>query len=214
MYVPGFMAVMDPAEQAAMLSALRLGCLVTHDAEGLFATHLPFVYRAEGHVLAGHIARANPHWRRAGEAEALVIFQGVEAYVSPNFYPTKRTQPRVVPTWNYEAVHIYGRLRWHSNEEWLLPLLDQLTAKFEADQAQPWSTRDAPESFIRQQAAAIVGVEIAIERIEAKRKLSQNRGEEDRQGVITGLTTSERPGDQEVAAAMASARPSPSNHQV
>src|SRR5580700_2136040 len=112
MYAPDAFAVTDEAQIEAALRSLRFGCLVTHDPDGLFATHMPFLYDAEARRLTGHMARANPHWRRAGEQDALAVFQGADAYISPNWYPSKAEDGRVVPTWNYEAVHIYGRLAW------------------------------------------------------------------------------------------------------
>src|SRR4051812_48419214 len=124
MYAPEPFAVSDPAEVAELLAGSRLGALVTDGAEGLFASHLPFVHDAGGGRLIGHVARANPHPRRAPDgAQALVIFQGPEAYVSPNWYPSKAIDGRQVPTWAYEAVHVRGRLRWFEDAARLLALL-------------------------------------------------------------------------------------------
>lgn len=189
MYVPEAFAVTDVAEIDALLERIPLGCLVTHGPEGLFASHLPFV-SGQG-VLAGHLARANPHRDRAGRGEALVIFQGLEAYVTPNWYPSKAEHGRVVPTWNYEAVHVYGQITWREDAEWLRANVEALTKRFEADQADPWAVSDAPPPHVERLLAGIVGVEFRIERIEAKRKLSQNRPEADRQGVIAGLAGAE-----------------------
>ncbi len=115
--------------------------------EGLFASHLPFVYDAERQVLAGHLARANPHQSRSGGAVALVIFQGANAYVSPSFYPSKAKHGRVVPTWNYEAVHVRGRLTWREDPAWLRSHLNALTDRFEATRDKPWAVSDAPDGL-------------------------------------------------------------------
>jgi transcriptional regulator len=184
MYIPEMFAVTDEAEIAEMLRRLPLGSLVTHGPDGLFASHLPFVHDPRTGVLAGHLARTNPHRSFAGEGEALVIFQGANAYVTPSWYPAKGEHGRVVPTWNYETIHVYGRVIW-------------LTERFEAAQAKPWAVADAPADYIERLLGGIVGVELQIGRVEAKRKLSQNRPEADREGVISGLTAS--PSEQERA---------------
>src|SRR4051812_34608215 len=133
MYAPAPFAVTDQAEIEALLTASRLGAMVTHGADGLFASHLPFVHDAAAGRLTGHIARANPHQGRAPDgSDPLVIFQGPEAYVSPSWYPSKAIDGRQVPTWNYEAVHVRGRLRWFSNPQRLTDLLERLTTRFEA----------------------------------------------------------------------------------
>ncbi|MDB5440115.1 MAG: transcriptional regulator [Caulobacteraceae bacterium] len=203
MYVPGANAVTDPLEIEAMLLAVRLGCLVTHDPNGLYASHLPFLYDPRSRVLAGHLALANDHWRRLADGDALIVFQGPEAYVSPNWYASKQAHGRVVPTWNYEAIHVYGRLNWRRDPAWLRPHLAALTDRFEADQERPWAIADAPGDYIDRLVEAVIGVEVTIERVEAKRKFSQNRNGADRRGVITALTASQSEGDRELAAAMA-----------
>jgi transcriptional regulator len=207
MYQPAAFAVTDPVEIEAVLRGLRLGCLVTHDEAGLCATHMPFLYDAERRVLTGHLARANPHWRRAGETTALAIFQGPDAYVSPSWYPSKRQHGRVVPTWNYETAHIHGRLSWRHETDWLIAQVSALSAHHEASRAAPWAVSDAPEDYIRNLTAAIVGLELTIERVEVTRKLSQNRPEADRLGVIAGLAESPAESEREVAAIMAGSRP-------
>ncbi len=201
MYLHDAFNVTDPDEAKAMLAAGRLGCLVTSDAQGLFATHIPFVFDPDAAVLRGHVARENEHWRRGGGA-ALVIFQGVEAYISPSWYPTKQAHGRVVPTWNYEVVHVYGRLVWHEDRAWLRAQIGELTRQFEAGRPDPWSVEDAPADHIERLLAGIVGVEIAIDRIEAKRKLSQNRSDADRLGAADGLAASDDPRDRLTGAAM------------
>ena len=190
MYTPDVFAVTDGAAIADMLRRAPLGSLVTHGPDGLFASHLPFVHDPRSGVLAGHLARANPHSGLANEGEALVIFQGANAYVTPSWYPSKGDHGRVVPTWNYESVHVYGHLTWREDREWLLGNVTALTEQFEATQPNPWAVDDAPAEHVERLLAAVVGVELRIRRVEAKRKLSQNRAEADRQGVIAGLSAS------------------------
>jgi len=206
MYVPAANAVTDPDEVEALLRGLRFGCLVTHGPEGLFASHLPVLYDAGRGVLAGHLARANPHAAQAGEGEAgLMIFQGAEAYVSPSWYPSKREHGRVVPTWNYEVVHLHGALAWIQDDDWLAAHLAALTDRFEAGRPEPWAVSDAPEEYLQGLRRGVVGLELRIQRVEAKRKLSQNRAPAEREGVIAGLDASPEPGDRAMARAMRAA---------
>lgn len=202
MYTPDAFAVTDDALIAAMLWRSPFGCLVTSGPEGLFATHLPFLYDPQTSTLAGHIARANPHSSLSSAVEALVIFQGPNAYITPSSYPSKSEHGRVVPTWNYEAVHAYGHLSWHTEREWLLGNVTALTQHFEAAQPMPWSVHDAPAEHIERLIAGVIGVELRIGRIEAKRKLSQNRPEADREGVITALVASHSEQERELAELM------------
>lgn len=187
MYLPDHFAV-DAAETAALLAQARFGALVTQGPQGLFATHLPFVHDAAAGALRGHMARANPHRGLDGGDEALVIFQGPEAYVSPSWYPSKADDPRTVPTWNYEVLHVYGRVAWRDDAAWILANVTALTERFEAGRPEPWRVTDAPEAYVQALARGVVGVEIAITRVEAKRKLSQNRSAADQAGVVAGLT--------------------------
>jgi transcriptional regulator len=158
----------------------------------LYATHLPLVYDATtgAHgVLRGHIARAHPHHVRAQDTSAcLVVFTGADAYITPGWYASKARHGKVVPTWNYVAVHVSGVIRFRDDREFLMAHLDALTTEHEADQAHPWAMHDAPAHFIEQLAKAIVGVEIEIVSLEGKWKMSQNRADEDIDGVISGLT--------------------------
>ena len=161
------------------MEAHPLAALVTSSSEGLIATHLPLlVDRTRGALgtLAGHVARANPQQRQAREGdEALVIFSGHDAYITPTFYPSKARDGKVVPTWNYVAVHAYGTLRFVSDPAALRRHLEALTSRHEASREQPWSVNDAPDDYIARQMGAIVGVEIEITRLEGKWKMSQNR---------------------------------------
>ena len=186
----------------ARVRARPLGLLVTHGPGGVRVSPVPFaLYPDEGAMgaLRAHLARANPQWRDLAGGEATVVFQGGDAYVSPGWYATKAETGRVVPTWNYEAVHVYGELVWREEHDWLLANVTALSERFEAAQDPPWSVADAPADFIARLANGIVGVEVRITRVEAKRKLSQNRGEADRRGVVAGL---ERGGEAAVAALM------------
>ena len=202
MFVREVFAVSDPTEVAAILASVRLGCLITHDAQGLCATHLPFLHDAARNVFAGHIARENGHWTRAGETDALIVFQGADAYVSPSWYPSKAAHGRVVPTWNYEAVHVHGRLSWLNDPARLRAHLSALTDRFETGRPDPWAVSDAPDDYIARMLGQVVGVEVAVERVEVMRKLSQNRPTADRAGVVAGLSASAKAGDRAVAEKM------------
>ena len=186
MFAPAAFANEDSATVRAMIERAGLAVLVTHGPDGLFATHLPVLQEAGGFL--GHLARANPHRARAGEDEALLIFPGPQAYVSPAWYPSKAEHGRTVPTWNYEAVHVYGTLSWFDDRERLLDAVTRLTARHEAGRPEPWSPSDAPPDYIERLLRGIVGVFLTPTRVEAARKLSQNRDEADRAGVIAGLS--------------------------
>ena len=147
--------------------------------------------------LVAHMARANPQWREAGEA--LVVFTDADAYVSPEFYATKKETGKVVPTWNYATVHVHGTLRAIEDRDWLRAQVNALTLAHEKDRAVPWAVSDAPDAYIDQMLRAIVGIEIAVSRIEGKWKVSQNRTPEDRAGVVAGLEAARDPGAQAVA---------------
>jgi len=203
MYVPPLFAEEDAETVAAMIDAARLGLLVTHGRQGLTATHLPFIHDRAGGRLVGHIARANPQWRD-GAAEALVVLGGPEAYVSPNWYPSKAVDGKQVPTWNYEAVHVTGAVEWFDDRDRLLDIVARLSDRHEAGREQPWSIGDAPAEYIERLLGGIVGVEVAIGRIEAKRKLSQNKPPADRRGVVEGLSASADARDRLVADRMRS----------
>jgi transcriptional regulator len=152
-------------------------------------TPLPMLYDADRHSLIGHVARANTHWQAEG-AESVAIFAGPQAYVSPSLYATKAETGKVVPTWNYDVLAAYGRLTVHDDPAWVLALVTALTDRHERNRAQPWHVTDAPESYVRGQVHAIVGVELVIDRIEAKAKMSQNQTARNRSGVVAGLADS------------------------
>jgi transcriptional regulator len=177
--------------QHALIRAFPLGTLVTLGPSGLVANHVPFLIDPEASklgTLRAHVARANPQWREFDPAhEALVIFQGVERYITPSWYETKRETGKVVPTWNYAVVHAYGPMKPIEDQAWLRRQIEDLTRASEAARAEPWQVADAPDSFVAAMARGIVGIEIEIARIEGKWKVSQNRPEADRRGVIEGL---------------------------
>jgi transcriptional regulator len=170
---------------------IALGTLVTLGADGMEASHVPMLIDPEPApfgTLRGHLARANPQWRGVTPGtQALAIFLGPEAYVTPAWYATKRATGKVVPTWNYVSVHAYGALRVIDDAEWLRALVTRLTETHEAERAAPWAVSDAPADYIAGMLRAIVGFELPIARLEGKWKMSQNRPAEDRAGVVEGL---------------------------
>jgi transcriptional regulator len=189
MYTPPAFAETRIEALHEAIRAHGLATLVTHAADGMIATHLPLMLdatRGRFGTLIGHLARANPQAHRA-TGEALVIFQGPDGYITPSYYPTKRENAKVVPTWNYAAVHAYGPLRIIDDKAELLAIVTRLTNAHEQPRAQPWAVSDAPEDFIDGMLRAIVGIEVPITRLEGKWKMSQNRPAVDRAGVVSGL---------------------------
>jgi transcriptional regulator len=183
MYVPAHFAA-SPDLLETLIDAGAIGDLITFGPAGFDSTPLPLLL-VDG-ALHGHVARNNSQWRADG-SPALVIVRGPDAYVSPGWYESTREHGRVVPTWDYEVVHVHGRLIAHDDVEWTARLVRRLTAVHEASLTAPWTVDDAPEAFIDGQLRAIVGIEIVIERIEAKAKLSQNRTPADVDGVVSAL---------------------------
>lgn len=194
LYVPRF-NVMDADDVRPFVAAVATAQLVTVGADGVpDATFLPVLW--EGDRLVGHVARANAHWRRMVEdGPALAIVTGPDTYVSPSWYATKAEHGRVVPTWNYSVVHLRGRLRIHDDPDWVRALVTRLTDRHEQSREEPWHVTDAPEDYVAKNLRPIVGVEIVIEQVEAKSKLSQNRSGEDRAGVAAGLAADGRDPD-------------------
>lgn len=176
-----------------LIGRYPLACLTTLSDTGLVAEHIPLVLAknlAGQWCLQGHIARANPLAKRLNTPlPTLVVFQGESAYVSPNYYPTKAVNPKVVPTWNYQAVHVNGLMTAIDDGTWKLDLLQRLTKAHEQTQAKPWQINDAPSTFIEGLNKAIVGIEISIDNLQAKYKLSQNQSVENQQGVANGLAS-------------------------
>ena len=205
MYLPKHFRVGD-AETEELLSGIRVADLVTASADGLYATFMPFIYDADAggsRGLLGHVARKNDHWRLAPIGESLVIAHGPDAYITPDWYASKREDGRVVPTWNYTTAHIHGELVVHDDVVWLERLVRLLTDRQEAARPDPWSVDDAPRGYTEGQLRAIVGIEVRISRVEAKAKWGQNRSAADIDGVIEGLRNV---GDQASAAATSRAR--------
>jgi transcriptional regulator len=188
--------------QHALIRAHPFGTLITIGSKGLVANSIPFILESAPPLgmLKGHVARANSQWRDFDPTVgALVVFQGVDAYVTPSWYETKRQTGKVVPTWNYVMVHAWGTIRAVEDRDWLTSQIDALTRQQEADRAEPWAVSDAPPKFVEAQLKGIVGIEVTITRIEGKWKVSQNRPEGDRAGVVAGLR--EAGGDERLAMA-------------
>ena len=191
MYTPKAFVVEDLAMLHAAMKQSELATLVTNTTHGLVATHLPLLLdesKGEYGTLIGHVSRANAQWRETDpEAEALIIFLGLDTYVSPSWYPAKQETGRVVPTWNYAAIHAYGRIIFFEDTDRLRTVVTELTQRHEASFPAPWKVSDAPAVYIDSQLKAIVGFELQILRLEGKQKFNQNRSQEDRMGVIEGL---------------------------
>lgn len=203
MYTPSTFRLDDRSAMLATVRAARLANVITATSDGPFATPLPlFLEENEGEhgVLYGHFAKANPQWRIPPIGEGLAIFMGADAYVTPAWYATKQQTGKVVPTWNYLTVQARGPMEFFDDAERLLDVVTRLTKLHEEQRALPWAVDDAPADFIASQLRGIVGLRMPITHLEGKRKMSQNRNEDDRVGVAKGLSESERLSDREVAA--------------
>jgi transcriptional regulator len=204
MYVPHHFALEDLDEIRELVRAVHVGQLVTVGPDGApDASLLPVLW--EGDELVVHVARANEHWRRIADGSpGLVVVTGPDAYISPRWYASKREHGRVVPTWNYSAVHLAGPVTVHDDAEWVRTAVTRLTKHHEQRIAdgERWQVGDAPERFLAGQLKAIVGVSMTVTRVEAKAKLSQNRSEADQRGVVEGLTGSPDHGAAEVRGAI------------
>ena len=191
MYLPKHFEVSDPVRLREFMQAHPLATLVVADASGLSADHIPLMVTgsdASGWKLAGHVARANPLWEKvAAGIDCLAIFHGPQHYISPNCYATKKENGKVVPTWNYEVVHVQGRLRAVDDVEWLREFLQRLTETHEADQPKPWQVEDAPEEYLQRMLQAVVGIEIEIVTLTGKAKVSQNQPKANQESVISAL---------------------------
>jgi transcriptional regulator len=203
MYVPAWFAEDNPTEIGRLIRDNPLGTLVTLGSTGIEANHIPFLLR-EGPgphgTLCGHVARNNAVWHDFdADREALVIFGGPSAYISPNWYPTKGEGHRVVPTYNYATVHAYGHLRVHDDEKWLRAFLGRLTQAMEASQPKAWEMGDAPQDYLQEMIANVVGIEIAVTRLIGKWKVGQNRLPVDREGAAAGLRATGERQDAEMA---------------
>jgi transcriptional regulator len=202
MYLPDHFRVEDVPQMHALMRGRPFATLVSSGAAGLYASHLPTVLKDEGSfgVIECHLARANPHWRELAEGnEALMIFQGPDGYITPNWYATKAETGKVVPTWNYAVVHAYGRPETMPDKDWLRRHVGELTTQQEKTEARPWLLSDAPDGYIDVMTRGIVGFRFAITRLEGKWKMSQNRVPQDRAGVVQGLNARASGDDVEIA---------------
>lgn len=202
MYMPPHFKMDELGAIHAAMRMSRLATLVTATADGLIGTPLPLILDAdEGEygTLYGHVARPNPQWKLPPMGEAMAVFTGPDAYVTPSWYVTKAEHGKVVPTWNYVAVHAYGTVEFFEDADRLLDVVTRLTELHERSRAEAWQVSDAPADFIKAQLRGIVGLRMPITRLDAKQKMSQNRKLEDRAGVIAGLAASDSPVDREVA---------------
>jgi transcriptional regulator len=185
---------------------LSFGTLVTSGASGLTASHIPMLIdraRGERGTLFGHIARGNPQWKDSLPGQdALAIFMGPDAYISPNWYQTTKVSGEVVPTWNYITVHVRGPLVFFDDPQRLLDVVTRLTRRHEAGSADPWEVTDPPDGYVEKELKSILGFEMQVRSIEGKWKLSQNRPESDRAGVRAGLAERARGGDLETLSEM------------
>lgn len=216
MYIPPSHAETRPEVLFDYIEAHPFGALITNDpATGFFATHLPLVLKRDQGAhgsLEGHIALANPHHKHAGadldrSLDAFVIFSGPDAYITPSWYPSTAEHGRTVSTWNYIAVHVYGKLRFIRDPEFLRRHVEELVVIHEGPRAEPWTMAHAPADFISQMLKATIGFELTIERMEGKWKMSQNRSGAEIDGVIRGLGASGSATDRAVAEIVAARRP-------
>jgi transcriptional regulator len=203
MYIPAHFAIKHTQDLHAIIRAHPLGALVTLGPEGLDANHIPFELDAsqgEQGLLTAHVARANPVWEQCqGSVDVLVIFRGNQSYISPNWYPSKHETHRQVPTWNYEVVHVHGRLTVMDEEKIVRGVVARLTREHEATEPRPWKMGDSPPDYIDQMLKAVVGIQVEIMRIEGKAKLSQNREARDR---LTAADTLIARGEESLGRAM------------
>jgi transcriptional regulator len=204
MYIPEQFAEHRLPVLHEAIAAAGLANLVTTGADGIVASPVPLMIDPDAGpygTLIGHLARGNPQWRATDTvAEALAIFMGPDAYVSPSYYQTKRETGKVVPTWNYVTIHAYGSITFSEDKEELLEVVARLTARHEGKRASPWAVSDAPPAFTQAQLKGIVSLRLRITRLQGKWKMSQNRNAPDKQGVVSGL---EADGEAEVAALVA-----------
>ncbi len=203
MYVPGHFSEQSDEVMHALIRACPLGLLVVAGAGGLEANHIPFLLSvADGGraTLLGHVTKANPVWRTPGPSTAaLVVFQGPAGYISPGWYPSKLEHGRVVPTWSYAAVHAQGTVTFHDDPHWTRKQMEWLTHQMEAGREHPWAVADAPADYVDRLVANVVGVEIVVERLTGKWKVSQNQSDANRAGVVKGLQDAGGPAAAELA---------------
>ena len=203
MYIPKHFQQDDIDVLKKLINEYPLATIVINGHNGLNASHIPFYLNADSSgktLLQGHIAKANSLWQECeDDAQVICIFHGPQTYISPNWYETKKEHGKVVPTWNYISVHAHGTLRLIHDANWKLAQINHLTRQSESEQTVPWSVSDAPPEFIEKLLPAIVGIEIAVEKLEGQWKLSQNQPEKNQSGVIKGLTSSGKYNDSVIA---------------
>jgi transcriptional regulator len=213
MYVPAHFAVSDLDQVAAFVEQAGAADFVTFDGARMTASLLPVIWDRSGGEhgrLLGHLALANPQWEAADAGvPALAIVHGPQAYVSPSWYPSTRQYGRVVPTWNYTSVHFTGPVTFHRDAGWLRDIVTRLTEQHEHDRDHRWWVQDAPDAYIEGQLRGIVGIEMLVQDVQAKAKLSQNRSPADQAGAIAGLRGVPDPGAQAVADLMQASEASP-----
>ena len=188
MYIPDHFSIKNLATLHGIIQSHPLGVLVSTTPEGLDANHIPFELDPARGLLTAHVARANPVWQQCRDgADVMVIFRGNESYISPNWYPRKHETHRQVPTWNYEVVHVHGRLTVQDDERFVRGVVARLTREHESSEPKPWRMGDSAPEYIDAMLRAIVGIEVAITRMDGKAKLSQNREERDRLSAAEAL---------------------------
>lgn len=204
MYIPHVNVLDDQSEIRRMIESIGTAEIVTVGPDGIpLATLLPILWSEDRCTVIAHMARANEHWKHISpDSPVLAIVAGPQAYVSPAWYASKAEHGRVVPTWNYTAIHLTGTIRVHDEPDWVRRAVTELTTRHEGRRTEPWAVTDAPAPFVAGRLKAIVGLQMTVSRVEAKAKLSQNRSAADRAGVIAGLTAEGDSREASVAALM------------
>lgn len=190
MYLPAHFQESRLEAQLALIAANPLAAIVWQSPDGMVADHIPLFFQADSvgkGRLIGHVAKNNPLWQFAADTEVLVIFQGANAYISPNWYATKSETGKAVPTWNYSVVHVYGRIRAITDPTWIRQQLSTLTALHEQSQAQPWHMAEAPTDYMERMLNAVVGIEIEVSQMLGKAKMSQNQVPPNQHSVAAAL---------------------------
>jgi transcriptional regulator len=211
MYVPASFKMTEQSDVLALMRANPFAALISHDSDGLTATHAPTITRQAGEtlVIECHLARPNPHWKRLAanpDADVLMIFSGPDAYIRPGWYPSKAEGGKTVPTWNYAIVHAYGRVEIIQDGAWLLRHVTELSEQQESPYEIPWKTSDAPEQYIAALIRGIVGIRLSVSRVDAKAKMGQNRDTRDALGAADGLVARAERSDLTVSAMMRAVR--------
>ena len=202
MHIPTKFEQNDFSQLEGLIREYPFATLITLSASGIDANHLPVIFNEVGgrKIIQAHIAKVNPLWKDVSDkSEVMLIFNGPNCYISPNHYPTKKETGKAVPTWNYIVVHVRGVMSYRWDETWLKEMIDNLTFQHEASQETPWSTSDAPQSYIKKMLPGIVGLEIEVTSMTSQWKLSQNQPEKNKLGVINGLSSEKESQYQKIA---------------